>query len=437
MIGQTTQEQRCRFYRRHICGETYPDIAESEKVSKECVRYWCRRQRAGGSCQSQYRRTPAGLLSRFDPKVGYVILRLRLRHPRWGPNRILNQLLKRPSLKGLELPGESSIGRYLHQWKRFRRRHRKEMPHERPRQAKRVHQRWQIDFKMEIRLKDGDLVNLCTLHDPVGEACIGALVFPAGKAKKRGVHVTFEQVRSALRICFARWGVLPNEVQSDHEPVFVGRPRYPFPSRFTLWLRGLGIIHLTTCPGRPTDNAEVERCHRTIHDYAIAGNEDQGLAGLQAILDQAVDELCGELTSRAEGCHGLPPLQAHPELRAPHPPFQPEHELALFNMPAVDTYLASFTWERKVGKTGQFTLGGQRERYSVGRTYACQSVLVRFDPADRHFVFYSIDQPEVEIGRRPARNLELSDLTGIAFWPIGLGPQQLPLPLPFFQGVNC
>lgn len=231
--------------------------------------------------------------------------------------------------------------------------------------------------------------------------------------------------------------MLPDEVQTDNEAVFVGRLQDPFPSRFTLWLRGFGITHLTIRPGKPTDNAEVERCHRTIHDYAIVGNEDQDLAGLQAILDQAVDELCCELTSHAKGCHGLPPLQAHPELRSPHPSFQPEHELALFSMQAVDTYLAGFAWERKVGKTGQITLGGRHEHYNVGRTYARQYVLVRFDPADRHFVFYPIDQPEVEIGRRPARNLEFSDLTGIADWPIGLGPQQLPLPLPFFQGVYC
>ena len=42
-----------------------------------------------------------------------------------------------------------------------------------------------------------------------------------------------------------------------------------------------------------------------------------------------------------------------------------------------------------------------------------------------------------EIGRRPARNLEIEDLTGLIPWPADLVPQQLPLPLSFVEGVSC
>ena len=436
MVERTSVQQRQSFYVRHIRGESYLEIAESEKVSKECVRYWCRRQRDGGTCQSRYSRTRIGCLQRFDPKVRYYVLRLRLEHPGWGPNRILMRMKKRSSLKGLRLPTESSIGRYLHQWERFRRRRKFEVPRERLKQAERVHQRWQVDFKLEIRLKSGSFVNLCTLRDPVGEACLGAFVFPAGK-RKPGRRVTLEQLRSALRLCFARWNTLPEEIQTDNEAVFVGASWDPFPSQFTLWLQGLGIAHVLIRSGRPTDNAEVERCHRTINEYAIIGNEDADLAGLQAILDEAIEELCFELPSRAEGCRGFAPIQAHPELLQPRRPFQPEYELALFDLRAVDACLVTLVWQRKVGKTGQITMSGTHERYSVGRAYARQQVLVRFDPRDRHFVFFLPGDPEREIGRRPARNLDIADLTGIDAWPMGVGSQQLLLPLPIFQGVNC
>ena len=436
MARQTTPEQRRSFYQRHLQGRTYQEIADHEGVSKECVRYWCRRQRDGGIVQSRYRRVPAGLLSRFDPKVRYGILRLRLEHPRWGPNRIHARLRKRSSLHGLPLPSDSSIGRYLHQWERFQR-PRKLVQRERLKQPLRVHQRWQIDFKLEIPLKDGSLVNLCTIRDPVGEACIGAFLFPAGQAGKRGRRVNFEEVRSALRTCFARWGTLPEEVQTDNEVVFAGKPQDTFPSQFTLWLRGLGIAHLMIRSGKPKDNAEVERCHRTISDYAIVGNEDADQGRLQGILDEAVYELCYELSSRAEGCGGKPPICAHPELLQPRRPFQPEHELALFDLHAVDAYLATFTWQRRVGKTGQVTIGGRHQYYSVGRTYARRMVLVRFDPDDRHFAFFDMDDPDTEIGRRPARGPVVEDLTGLAVWPLGLGPQQLSLPLPISEGVNC
>lgn len=431
---RTTPRQRRAFYDRHRGHETYQAIADSEGVSKWTVRYWYRRQKNGGDCHTVYRREPAGLLGSFDPKVRYCVLRLRLEHPRWGPNRILAKLKKRRSLRGLKLPSESSIGRYLHQWPRFRRRPKQKVVRQKPNAPTRVHQRWQIDFKMGIALDDGTLVNLHTVRDPVGEACVGAFLSPAGKVGQAPRKVALPQVRAALRTCFARWG-LPEEVQTDGEPILIGRPHGTFPSDFTLWLKGLAIEHLVIRAGKPTDNAEVERCHRTVNDYAVVGNEDAHMAQLQDILDESVHELTFELPSHAEGCGGSPPVEAHPELLQPRRPFQPEHELALFDLNRVDAYLATFTWTRKVGKNGQIEVGGQR--YSVGRPYARQEVRVLFDPADRHFVFYDHSEPEKEIGRRPAKGLDVADLTGLVTWPRDLGPQQLPLPLPIFERVNC
>jgi hypothetical protein len=244
-----------------------------------------------------------------------------------------------------------------------------------------------------------------------------------------------EDVRFTLRTCFACWQTLPDEIQTDGDSVLVGNHRQPFPTLFTLWLKGLGVEHRVTRPGKPTDNAEVERCHRTVNDYALVGHEQASVPQLQQILEQAVYELNFELPSRAEGCRGRPPVTAHPELLQPRRLFQPEHELAFFDLKRVDTYLASFTWQRIVGETGQLELG--THRYSVGRAHAHRSVLIRFDPADRHFVFYDVDDPEVEIRRRPAKGLNATDLTGLAKWPVGLGIQQLPLPLFISEGVDC
>jgi len=437
MTKQTTPRQRRAFYTRHLQGETYQEIADSNGVSKECVRYWCRRQRDGGECQSRYRHQSPGLLSQSDPLVRYCILRFRLEHPRWGPRSILEHLGKRDSLKGLSLPSEASIGRYLHQWPRFRRQRKVKSKEEKPKKPTAVHQQWQMDFKVEIALDDGTLATLYTVRDPVGASCPGAFIFPTGKVGQKGSKVTVERARSVLRKCFARWRTLPDEIQTDGEPALVGKAQDSFPSRFTLWLTGLGIVHVVIRPATPTDNAEVERCHRTLNDYAIVGNEDADVQQLQSILDQAAYELNYELPSRAKDCAGRPPVVAHPELLQPRRPFQPEHELALFDLHRVDAYLATFTWERKVGQTGQITLGGRHQSYSVGRPYAGQQVLVRFDPADRHFVFYTPHDPDREIGRRPARDLGVADLTGLATWPEELGPQQLPLPLVFSEEVNC
>lgn len=408
------QRQQC--YRLHLGGETYAQIAQHLGVSKECVRYWCRRQRDGQDIHTHYGHRPPGLLGTFAPRARYVLLRLRLEHPGWGPRSLLYHLQQRPSLRGLPLPSEPAIGRYLHQWFFFRRPRRKPPPRkkERPHTPTRVHECWQYDFQLGIALRDGTLVTLHTVHDPVGEVCMGAAVFPAGRVGHIPRRATAQEVRTTLRHCFTRWRTLPEALQTDNEAVWIGRPgQGDFPSLLVLYLQGLGIQHWVTRPGRPTDNAAVERNHRTLDDYALVGNEGCTWSQVQDILDHSVHEMAFDLPSRAAHCGGLPPVRAHPELLQPAHPFQPTQEREAFDLRRVDAYLATFTWERKVGKCGQITLGGRHRDYSVGRAYAGQLVRVRFDPADRHFVFFA-GQPELEIGRRPARGLGLTDISGIA-----------------------
>jgi hypothetical protein len=228
-----------------------------------------------------------------------------------------------------------------------------------------VHQRWQVDFKMGIALRNGSQVNLHTVRDPVGEACLGAVIFQAGPVGQVPAKVTAAEVRTTLRRCFAHWQTLPAEVQTDGETTLSAHRQSDFPTDFTLWLTGLGIEHKVIRPAQPTDNAEVERCHRTINEYAIIGNESQAVTGLQTLLDEAVEELAFELPSRAEGCAGRPPIAAHPELLRPPRPFRPELELALFDLKRVDAYLATLTWQRSTGKNAQVSLGGYR--YFVSR----------------------------------------------------------------------
>jgi transposase InsO family protein len=442
MRKQTTPDQRHTFYRLHQEGLSYPDIAERYGVSRECVRYWCRRQRAGGSCQTVYHKNTAGLLSRFDPRVRYHVLRLRHRHPRWGPGRIRYHLGKISSLRGQALPSVAQIGRYLHQWPRFRRKPKKKRPDQRPHPPTRAHQRHQLDFKTNITLSNGGCVDLHTVCDPVGEMCIGAVLHVTEQVHTRTKRVSLEAARLTLRRSWDAFGTLPDEVQTDGEPTLVAQSANDLPTHFTLWLAGLGIRHLVIRVHTPTDNAEVERWHRTINEYAIVGNEQHPVAALQSILDVAVLELALDLPSRAEGCAGRTPVDAHPEMLEPKRPFRAEHELALFDLRRVDAFLSTFTWTRKVNKSGQISLGGQHEYYNVGRIYAKQEVRVRFDPADRHFVFYqsvpkdddSAEDELQEIRRQPARHLEVEDLTGMVTCPESLLPQQLPLPFCFVEG---
>lgn len=409
-MNKTSPEQRKGFYQRHQRGETYQEIADDRGVSKECVRYWCRRQRDGGDCQNRYHRSSPGILSSFASIVRYVILRLKLEHPRWGRERIHYHLSRRRSCRGYQLPNPSSIGRYLHQFPRFRREKAKVTPHSRPRPVTQVHERWQLDFRRNLETADGQKLTLHTIMDQYSGACIEAQLVPKEVKVKRSGRVTWREAQNTLRGGFSAWGTLPQSVQTDNETTLVGRSGMDFPTDFTLWLIGLGVSHSMIRPGVSTDNAEVERGHRTVTDYAIIGQEKQPVSDLQLIIKSAVRELAFSLPSRAKACNGRPPVAAYPNLLAAPRPYQLEKELAFFDMQHVDRYLAKFQWQRKVNKNGVLQLGGSTKRYSLGRQYAYQQVHIRFDIDDRHLVFFSL----ISQIRKSVADLFASLLNGVS-----------------------
>lgn len=425
MAARTTLAQRAAFIQQHAQGKTFAAIGHAYSVSWQCVRFWWQRFRRGEGVSSHYGGKRHSVLMRFTPLVRYAILRLKLTHPAWGPHRIRYHLQQRPALRGQQLPSATQIGRYLHQWVRFRRpgkRYRETQSQPAP--ATHVHQCWQVDFKLGIALADGTQVNLHTVHDPVGEVCIAVRVTPAGPVNRKPTRVRLDELQTTLRLGFWRWGTLPEAIQTDNEALFTGNPTERFPARLTLWLVGLGIRHQMIRPGKPTDNAAVERNHRTLNDYVVKGQPFASLSALQHRLDQAWYELAFALPSYAQGCAGQPPVIAHPELLRQPRPYQAQLEWSLFDLQRVDRFLAQFTWVRKVTASGQVSLGGQHHYYSVGRAYANHQVWVRFDPADRHFVFFADAEATQAIGRRPARHLTVAELTGLPSVP-----QQLSLEL--------
>jgi hypothetical protein len=254
-MERTTVAQRRLCYERHQRGETYAAIAEQLGVSQECIRYWCRQQRDGRTMlHTRYRRACAGILSTFDPLIRYVILRVRLQHPRWGVGRIRYALAQHEASQRRRLPSPCQIGRYLHQWKRFRRSPQQPLRRQRLPSPQYVHQRWQLDFKLGIPLGNGRLVNLYTVRDPIGAACITAVLYDAGAVGHAPHQITLPQTRQTLRRGFTAWNTLPEQIQTDHQTGLVATsPSNDFPTLFTLWLKGLHIDHVLIRPGRPTD----------------------------------------------------------------------------------------------------------------------------------------------------------------------------------------
>jgi transposase InsO family protein len=434
MSERTSEAQRVAFYQRHVRGETYAQIAQVYGVSLECVRYWCQKQKKGLGVKSTWRFPKQAVLSHFDPKVSQSINNLRAQHPRWGPISLGIHLEDELDLKGNRLPSPASIGRFLYLDPANRRRPKVGPPKLPAVPLTHAHQRWEIDFKVKIHLDCGLTVQLHTVKDPFSGAHIGACVYVSEPETSR---VPLLEVQATLRACFTEWGTLPEEIQTDGEPILAAT-RGELPTGFTLWLSGLGVDHRTIRPGCPTQNGSVERDHRTLNEYSLQGQLDRSPADLQAYLDQCRQELNTRYPSRAKGCGGQPPLSAHPELLQPFREYRPENEEGLFDLGRVDALLARYRWERKVGKNGQITLGGEHEYYLVGRAFAQQSVWVSFDPDTRQFVAKQLDEEGhlQEIKRWPARNVEASQLLWPGDPPPNHCPQQLALPFPWSEWVK-
>jgi len=269
-----------------------------------------------------------------------------------------------------------------------------------------------LDIQEGIPLADGSIASICNIRDPVGAAMIASRAFTVQTAR-HWRKLRWIEVRQTLREGFTEWQTLPDGVLTDNELTLVGSPTDPFPSLLTLWLVGLGVRHLRIRLHRPTDQPHVERNHRTLSGFAMDAESLTDLATLQQSLDRE-RSLHNELfPSRAGDCNGRPPLEAHPELLHPRRPYQPEWELALFDIQRVYDYLATFTFQRKVSTAGQVSLG--RQVYSVGRAWAGHTLSVRLAPRQREWVFCKEGEEgeEEEIARSPLKGLDVETLTGL------------------------
>ena len=286
------------------------------------------------------------------------------------------------------------------------------------------HQRWQADAQEKIRLTNGEWATILNVRDEYSGAMIASRAFvtttPRGWRK-----LTLSEVQTVVREAFTEWGC-PGELQTDHEVVYTGSAAADFPSSFTLWLLGLGVRHVTGRSRRPTDQAEVERSHRTVGDMAWKDEPCATVEQLQALLDRRRQRYNRQYPSHAAHCQGQPPLVACPTASHSGHPFQTEVEWQLFNMERVECYLARSVWTRQVSDSGGAGIGDHL--YSVGRTHAGQAVAVTYRPETRAFRFEAPDGSLAAL--LPARELTQADLMG--FVPLAgplAEPFQLPLPL--------
>jgi transposase InsO family protein len=410
----TVVEREVIYYGK-LNGKRLQDLADELPCSLGCARKWWRIGRdhgLDGLRRRNRRHSTTGALSHFEPLVAERALYWKQQHPKRGPTRILVDMGKDAALDGLVLPKRTALADFFRQACPELLQKRQPRP-TRPPPARHVHQLWQVDGKEAIRLVDGTIATVFEVREPVACVCLGAIAH-AVQTSKAWRKLNLREVQADLRQVFTEFG-LPMGLQTDREKVYGRPPTEAFPTLFTLWLAGLGIHHCFGRPNQATDQAHVEREHRTLFDWLERPQPLANLQALQVELDEARRMHNYILPSHAGDCHGRPPLEVHPEVLQQLRPYHPSAELALFSLDRVDRFLAKFTWSYKVSQVGQFKI--LKCTYSIGTTHAGERVDVRFDPEDRHFVF-SEAKTGVTIKRCPAKGLNTAAITGLDVPPI-------------------
>lgn len=430
MRAPLTLAEKERIYAEKVRGTSLPAIAALLGCSVMTVRKWWRVARDHGRlalAQPRRSRVPTGVLSRFPPAVTLAALAAKRAHPRWGPDRILVELRRDPALTGLRLPSRSRLA-VLFQTvcpELVASQRPRQPPPDPPPRPTVVHGCWQLDSQEAIPLAEHQRATITTVRDPVGAAILASQAFAVTHGA-RGRRLNWRELQQVIRSAGTRWGTLPDAIQTDHEVNLAGAPTDPAPSRLTLWLIGLGVTHQFIRAGTPTDQAAVERTHRTLDGFVGLPDPHLTLDGLQQRLDAERNLHNQVFASRASDCAGRPPLTAHPELLQPRHPYCLAWERALFDEQQVYAYLARIPLQRRVSSSGQIRLYGRS--YSVGRARRRQLVTVRCDPTIRMWRVCAADA--TPIAQFPILDLDAATLTGLAdLPPAAICPIQLPLRL--------
>ena len=400
-------------------GHSYVEVAEQVGVSFWTARKWIRRGKKEGkeNLASRYGRPATGPLGEFDSKLRYKVLRMKLEHPKWGAEYVVKKLREDRVLKGKKLPSAMTIWRY---WSSFGNRlyAKRDPARSEIKPSEIPHGVWQMDAKESMQIPGVGLVSINQARDEYGRVTVMHRVHAEPERARQMARLTSETAFQDCREAFTEWG-MPKAIQTDRDTIYVDCGQSPFPNRIVLWWVGLGIEHRLIPRRTPKRNGTVERSHRTLMERTLENQEFENAEELQKRVDEDWHELNFECPSRAKGCNGKPPIEAHPELLKPERPYRPEWERELFNLNRVDEYLAEFTWYRRTTSVGQLRM--RKVRYSLGYAWAHQDVSVIFDPEKRQYVFTQIrsktrkgkNQPKLEPIRRDVKNLSVDDITGL------------------------
>ena len=248
--------ERGRFCVRLEQGERMVDLCREYGISRTTGhKFWKRYQQSGLSALEDHSRRAWTFPHRTPKEIVALVVAARKKHPTWGPKKLKVVLEQRhPTLK---IPAHSTIGDILTNagMVKPRRGRRKATytPSDQLTAASAPNEVWCIDFKGQFRLGNGNYCYPLTITDLYSRYVIGVTAL-------EGIHAA--QTAAAMDLVFSEYG-LPTIIRSDNGTPFASAGLLGFSSLNVWWAR-LGIQHQRIQPGKPQQNGQHERMHRTL-----------------------------------------------------------------------------------------------------------------------------------------------------------------------------
>jgi putative transposase len=251
--------ERMRFISRYFEGERITDLAREFGISRQTGHALVKRYEEFGAQALRNRSSrPHHSPSRTPRARVEEVLKLKKRHPTWGPKKLKGRLeLLQPDIRW---PAVSTIGAILADEglvKRRKRRRRASPSPTRRRDTQGSNELWCIDYKGQFRMGDRRYCYPLTVTDHFSRYILGCEALE--DTKRAGAQM-------ALWAAFARYG-LPQAIRSDNGAPFASTGRLGL-SRLSVQLMRLGIEIERIEPGHPEQNGRHERMHLTLKQDA-------------------------------------------------------------------------------------------------------------------------------------------------------------------------
>lgn len=259
---------------------TMKGLCEHFGVSRKTGYKWVNRYRRGDPESLADRSTaPRTCPHKTSPEVEAVIIRMRRRHKRWGPKKIIEELKKRHPKESW--PAVSTAGAILDRAglvKRRKRHRRWRHPGHPPLKADRPNELMTVDFKGEFRLGDTSICYPLTIQDRFSRYVMAC----KGLSSPR-----LDDVRVTMESLFREVG-LPERIRTDNGEPFASHGISGL-TRLNVWWMRLGIRHERIDKACPYQNGAHERMHQELKAETTRPPA-YSLGGQQTLFDDFVRE---------------------------------------------------------------------------------------------------------------------------------------------------